>query len=68
MPTDHIPFADTGHNAGIANVDVASQKQDLARQVMSAEKGSEGGLIAQLSNNPFFTAVRWTTRSCLKSH
>jgi hypothetical protein len=30
-------------------------KQDLARQIIPAN--GDGGIIAQLSNNPFFTAV-----------
>lgn len=30
-------------------------KQDLARQIIPAS--ADGGIISQLSNNPFFTAV-----------
>jgi hypothetical protein len=30
-------------------------KQDLARQIVPST--ADGGIIAQLSNNPFFTAV-----------
>lgn len=37
--------------------DVAQQKLDLARQLTTATNNAEGGLIAQLTGNPFFTAV-----------
>lgn len=37
--------------------DVAQQKVDLARQLTAATNNAEGGLIAQLTSNPFFTAV-----------
>lgn len=36
--------------------DAATQKQDIARQLLSGNGTSEG-VIAQLANNPFFTAV-----------
>jgi hypothetical protein len=36
--------------------DAVNQKQDLARQLFSGNTTTEG-LIAQLSSNPFFTAV-----------
>lgn len=33
-------------------------KQELAKQLLNTEDGtSEGGIIAQLTSNPFFTAV-----------
>jgi hypothetical protein len=35
----------------------AAQKADLLRQFASSGNSGDGGLIAQLSNNPFFTAV-----------
>ncbi len=39
--------------------DVAAQKADLVRQFATASNTTDGGggLIAQLSTNPFFTAV-----------
>jgi hypothetical protein len=37
--------------------DAAAQKADL-RQFASSENSGNGGLIAQLASNPFFTAVR----------
>jgi hypothetical protein len=47
MSTDHV-----------FNVDAASpQKQDLARQIVSANQDTDRGLLTQLTNNPFFTAV-----------
>ncbi|KAH0839208.1 Mitochondrial chaperone BCS1 [Fonsecaea pedrosoi] len=39
-----------------ALTDAASQKADLLRQVASTSSSTDGGLIAQLLNNPFFTA------------
>jgi hypothetical protein len=39
-----------------AVTDAATQKQDFARQLFSGNATTEG-LIAQLSSNPFFTAV-----------
>lgn len=35
----------------------AEQKLDLARQFTAATNSPDGGLIAQLTSNPFFTAV-----------
>lgn len=37
--------------------DVAAQKADLVRQFATINTNDGGGLITQLSNNPFFTAV-----------
>ena len=37
--------------------DVPTQKVDLIRQLASNGNTGDGGLIAQLANNPFFTAV-----------
>ena len=31
---------------------------DLATQLVQSNSGGDGGLIAQLTTNPFFTAVR----------
>jgi hypothetical protein len=42
-------------------VEVAAQRQDIARQLLSSNDGAAGGIIAQLSSNPFFTAV-WPAR------
>ncbi|OQV01833.1 hypothetical protein CLAIMM_07124 [Cladophialophora immunda] len=39
-----------------ALTDAASQKADLVRQFATASNSTDGGLIAQLINNPFFTA------------
>lgn len=55
MPTEGIDVANAATGAG--GVDAASQKQDLARQLISAERNADGGLFAQLTSNPFFTAV-----------
>lgn len=32
-------------------------KQELAKQLLNTDGASEGGVIAQLTSNPFFTAV-----------
>lgn len=37
--------------------DVAHTKIDLARQLSSASGPGDGGILAQLTSNPFFTAV-----------
>ena len=37
--------------------DGGAQKADLIRQFALTGNSADGGLIAQLSNNPFFTAV-----------
>jgi hypothetical protein len=49
-----------GDNAGVG--DAAAHKADLIRQFASTSDATGGGLIAQLSNNPFFTAV-----SCVRT-
>ncbi len=56
MPTEYVPIDNAAIGAGA--VDAASQKQDLARQIIAADRGGEGGIVAQLSSNPFFTAVQ----------
>jgi hypothetical protein len=42
-----------------SRVDGAVSKPDIARQLLIADRASEGGLIAQLTSNPFFTAVSY---------
>ena len=54
MPTDNVPNTQSAHEAALT---VSSQKHDLARQIVSAKQDTSGGIVAQLSNNPFFTAV-----------
>jgi hypothetical protein len=56
MSTDHVFNVDAaqGHPASLAT---GSQKQDLARQIVSANQDTDRGLLGQLTNNPFFTAV-----------
>lgn len=41
---------------GPAANDAPSSKQDLARQLATNTNGTDGGFIAQLTSNPFFTA------------
>jgi hypothetical protein len=56
MSTDHVFNVDAtqGRPASLA---ASPQKQDLARQIVSANQDADRGLLAQLTNNPFFTAV-----------
>jgi hypothetical protein len=35
----------------------AALKPDLAKQLLNTNSASEGGIVTQLTNNPFFTAV-----------
>lgn len=44
----------------VSGPDVVAQKQDLVRQL--ATNPQEGGILAQLTSNPFFTAV-WSFQS-----
>ena len=60
MSTDNGTIPAITHSA--ATIDAASHKPDLARQLISARSGQDGGIIAQLSANPFFTAVRIAPR------
>ena len=54
-----VPVASNAASSPSAPVvnDVAQQKIDLARQFTGATNNADGGLIAQLTGNPFFTAV-----------
>ena len=48
----HLPVS----TVSLTNSGVVS-KQDLAKQLLNTDGASEGGIIAQLTSNPFFTAV-----------
>ena len=64
MPVDQVSTGDV--NQDLAGVEVASQKQDIVRRLASADVATNGGFIAELTNNPFFTAVRFPSlRTCL---
>jgi hypothetical protein len=56
MSTDHVFNVDAAQGRP-ASVAASPQKQDLARQIVSANQDTDRGLLAQLTNNPFFTAV-----------
>lgn len=56
MSTDHVFNVDAAQGRP-ASVATSPQKQDLARQIVSANQDTDRGLLAQLTNNPFFTAV-----------
>ena len=56
MSTDHIFNVDAAQGRP-ASVATSPQKQDLARQIFSANQDTDKGLLGQLTNNPFFTAV-----------
>jgi hypothetical protein len=56
MSTDHVFNVDAAQGRP-ASVTANPQKQDLARQIVSANQDTDRGLLAQLTNNPFFTAV-----------
>lgn len=53
-PTEPIFTAPT---TASPTVDGAVSKPDIVKQLLSPDKGSEAGVIAQLTSNPFFTAV-----------
>jgi hypothetical protein len=38
-------------------VDGSISKPDIVKQLLHAGKASDGGIVAQLTSNPFFTAV-----------
>lgn len=38
-------------------VEGAAAKPDVVRQLLGPERAADGGIIAQLTSNPFFTAV-----------
>jgi hypothetical protein len=56
MSTDHVFDVDAAQGRP-ASVAAGAQKQDLARPIVSANQDTDRGLLAQLTNNPFFTAV-----------
>jgi mitochondrial chaperone BCS1 len=56
MSTDHVFNADAAQGRP-ASVTASPQKQDLARQIVSTNQDTDRGLLGQLTNNPFFTAV-----------
>jgi hypothetical protein len=60
MSTDHVFNADTAQGRP-ASVTASPQKQDLASQILSANQDTDKGLLGQLTNNPFFTAVSPST-------
>jgi hypothetical protein len=56
MSTDHVFNVDAAQGRP-ASLAASPQKQDLARQIVSANQDTDKGLLTQLTNNPFFTAV-----------
>ena len=56
MSTDHVFNVDAAQGRP-ASVAASPEKQDLARQIISANQDTDKGLLGQLTNNPFFTAV-----------
>lgn len=65
LPHHHLPQRGMQSDNGIVRpapvsapaVNDAAQKADLIRQFARPADASDGGLIAQLTGNPFFTAV-----------
>ena len=45
-------------SAAPSTVDAAPATSDIARQLLNTDRASEGGILSQLTSNPFFTAVR----------
>lgn len=62
MPTDHVLSTHTAQDAAQdATIALTSPRLDVARPVSATNPDADKGLLAQLSNNPFFTAVRLLT-------
>jgi hypothetical protein len=66
MSTDHVVNVDAAQRRP-ASVVTSPQKQDLSRQIVSANQDTTEGLLGQLTNNPFFTAVS-ALRTWLGAH
>lgn len=72
MQGDNAPVAVTSNVASPpshpAINNPVEQKLDLARQFTAATNNADGGLIAQLTSNPFFTAVSTQSHSWLENY